>query len=150
MQTSYAKETWVGLFVLLGLICVAYLTVKLGKMELTGGSGYTVNAVFSDVSGLRSGAAVEISGVSVGKVSSIQLDPQYGTATVVLYLDQQVRLRDDTIAAIKTSGLIGDKYVKLILGGSPDYIEPGGRISDTQSALDIEDLIGKYAFGSVE
>ncbi|MDR2695923.1 MAG: outer membrane lipid asymmetry maintenance protein MlaD [Deltaproteobacteria bacterium] len=144
------KETAVGVFVLIGLLCVGYLTVKLGRMELLSDEGYRVIARFSSVTGLRVGADVEIAGVPVGKVFSIELAADSSAAVVVLRLRQDMRLADDTIAAIKTSGLIGDKYVNLVPGGSPDMIAPGGEIGETQSVIDIESLIGKFAFGGVK
>ena len=144
------RETAVGFFVLLGLLCVGYLTIKLGRMELLSDGGYRVVARFSSVSGLRVGADVEIAGVPVGKVASIELAKDASAAVVALRLQPQLRLSDDTIAAIKTSGLIGDKYVNLVPGGSPDMIGQGGEIHETQSVIDIESLIGKFAFGGMQ
>ena len=103
------KEVLVGLFVLIGLLCTAYLTIKLGRMEIGGGDGYTLQARFTSVSGLRTGAEVEIAGVRVGRVARIELDPSDAMAIVTLQLDKQVKLTDDVIASVKTSGLIGDK-----------------------------------------
>ena len=144
------KETVVGLFVLIGLLCVGYLTIKLGRMEVLSDEGYRVVARFSSVTGLRVGADVEIAGVPVGKVASIELAKDAPAALVTLRLQAHLRLAEDTIAAIKTSGLIGDKYVNLVLGGSPDIIAQGGEILETQSVIDIESLIGKFAFGGVK
>jgi phospholipid/cholesterol/gamma-HCH transport system substrate-binding protein len=150
MQKKYAKETWVGIFVLIGLLCVAYLTVQLGRMELLGGNYYTLTAKFTNISGLTSGASVEIAGVRVGQVTDISLDTTYGLAVVDMQIEKNVPLAADSIASIKTSGLIGDKYVKISMGGAPETLEDGGTITETESALDIESLISKYAFGSVE
>jgi phospholipid/cholesterol/gamma-HCH transport system substrate-binding protein len=144
------REAAVGVFVLVGLLCVGYLTIKLGRMELLSGEGYRVVARFSSVTGLRVGADVEIAGVPVGKVASIELAKDSAAALVVLRLRPDLRLAEDTIAAIKTSGLIGDKYVNLSPGGSPDMIAQGGEIGETQSVIDIESLIGKFAFGGVK
>ena len=144
------RETAVGVFVLVGLLCVGYLTIKLGRMELLSDEGYRVVARFSSVTGLRVGADVEIAGVPVGKVASIELAGDSPAALVVLRLRPDLRLAEDTIAAIKTSGLIGDKYVNLAPGGSPDMIAQGGEIGETQSVIDIESLIGKFAFGGVK
>lgn len=143
------KETAVGVFVLIGLLCVAYLTIKLGRMELSGADGYTVYARFASVSGLRPGAEVEIAGVRIGRVASIRLDPDKPLAVVALHLNKDVHLTDDVIASVKTSGLIGDKYINLTPGGSGDKLESGATITDTESALDIEELISKYVFGKV-
>ena len=146
---KYSLEFSVGVFVLVGLVCLGYLTVKLGKMELFGNDGYTVTARFASITGLKTGASVEISGVQVGKVTGISLDDKY-SAKVSLQISKAVTLSDDSIAAVKTSGLIGDKYVSISLGGSDDYLADGGEITETQSAVDIEALISKYVFGGVE
>ncbi len=138
------KETAVGFFVLLGLVCVAYLTIKLGRMELFNSDGYTVTASFTSVSGLRAGAEVEIAGVRVGRVKAIRLDGKTNRA-----VNKDVELTDDVIASVKTSGLIGDKYVSLEPGGSGAPLGNGGEITDTESAVDIESLISKYVFGKV-
>lgn len=146
---TFKKELGAGLFVLIGLLCVAWLTVRLGRMELAGGNGYSLEARFSSVSGLRNGAEVEIAGVRVGRVSGIRLDPQNPAAIVTLHLDKNVKLTDDVIASVKTSGLIGDKYINLEPGGSGSPLAPGDTIVDTESALDLEALISKYVFGKV-
>jgi phospholipid/cholesterol/gamma-HCH transport system substrate-binding protein len=144
------RETAVGVFVLIGLLCVGYLTIKLGRMELLSDEGYRVVARFSSVTGLRVGADVEIAGVPVGRVASIDLAKDASAAVVALRLQPHLRLSEDTIAAIKTSGLIGDKYISLAPGGSPDMIAQGGEIRETQSVIDIESLIGKFAFGGTQ
>ena len=146
------RETAVGLFVLLGLICVAYLTIKLGKMETFGGQGFELSANFDSVSGLRVGADVELSGVPVGRVVSIHLDPDpvRNQATVRLRLDNDLKLSDDSIASILTSGLIGDKFVSISRGGSERILAAGDTITETESAVDLGSLIGKYAFGGVK
>lgn len=146
---KYSKETSVGVFVLICLLCISYLTIKLGKMEVLGDDNYSVFARFNSVSGLRTGADVEISGVPVGKVASIRFDTKDGLAVVTLAIRKDVVLTDDVIASVKTSGLIGDKYIKLSLGGSPDQLESGDEITETESAVDIEELISKYVFGGV-
>lgn len=147
---KYTMETTVGVFVLAGLLCVAYLTIKLGKLEVIGGDDYSVVARFKDVTGLKSGAYVEMAGVRIGRVSAISLDPEDNTALVTLNVRKDVPLTDDTIASIKTSGLIGDKYVKISPGGSDQRLAPGGMITDTESSVDLGDLIGKYVFGGVK
>lgn len=146
---KYTKETSVGIFVLICLLCVGYLTIKLGKMEVLNNNGYTVFARFSSITGLRSGAEVEIAGVPVGKVGKITLDQDEGLALVELQIEKDIELSDDVIASVKTSGLIGDKYIKLSPGGSLDTLENGSEITDTESAVDIEELISKYVFGGV-
>lgn len=145
---TFSRETVVGFFVMVGLICVAYLTVKLGRMELFNSEGYILQASFSSVSGLRSGAEVDIAGVRVGRVKNIRLNENY-QAVVELQMDSNVKLTDDVIASVKTSGLIGDKYISLEPGGSGEMLKNGDEITDTESAVDIESLISKYVFGKV-
>lgn len=142
-------EMTVGVFVLAGLICVGYLTVKLGKMEWIGENYYTVYAHFQSVTGLKPGATIEIAGVQVGKIESISLDTRRQAALVKLEIQNGIELADDVIASVKTSGLIGDKYIKLSPGGSDEILGDGDFITETESALDIEELVSKYVFGSI-
>jgi phospholipid/cholesterol/gamma-HCH transport system substrate-binding protein len=143
-------ETAVGVFVLIGLICVAYLTVKLGKMEWFGDTYTVLNAQFDSVSGLKAGAQVEMAGVEIGRVAGIRLDNDRQVAIVQLKIKKDVVLTDDVIASVKTSGLIGDKFIKLTPGGSDIILKSGDSIIETESVLDIEDLVSKYVFGSAE
>ena len=147
---KYAMETMVGVFVLAGLLCVAYLTLKLGKLEVVGGDTYAVTARFKDVTGLKSGAYVEMAGVRIGRVTSINLDPKANMPIVTMDIQNGIKLTDDTIASIKTSGLIGDKFVKVSSGGSDAILKPGGMIVETEASVDLGDLIGKYVFGGVK
>jgi len=140
-------ELIVGFFVLVGLACLAYLAIHLGKMEVFG-SGYQVVAIFDNISGLKKGAAVEVAGVDVGRVETIRLSPG-DRAYVTLRLDRGLMLHDDAIASIRTKGIIGDKFVKLSPGGSEKVIPPGGKIRDTESAIDLEELISSYIHGKV-
>lgn len=145
----YSVEVAVGVFVLIGLVCIGYLTIKLGQMQWLGDNYYHVNARFQSVAGLRTGAQVEISGVQVGQVAAIELDPVRQVALVRLRILKEVELSDDVIASVKTSGLIGDKYVRLSPGGSDTLLADGDMIIETESALDVEELISKYVFGGV-
>ncbi len=142
-------ETAVGIFVLIGILCVAYLAIRLGRMEWFGGNYYKLSAYFTSVTGLKAGASVELAGVEVGRVDSIGLDMKTQMAVVQLKIENGLEIKDDAIAAIKTSGLIGDKFVSLTAGGSPQVLKPGDTIMDTQAPLDIEELIGKFVFGKV-
>lgn len=142
-------EMAVGIFVLIGILSVAYLTVKLGKLELLADNYYVLDARFQSVSGLKKGAQIEIAGVPVGKVDTITFDHERQVALVKLKIELGVVLTDDVIASIKTAGLIGDKYIKLSPGGSDTVLKAGDTIIETESALDIEELISKYAFGKV-
>jgi phospholipid/cholesterol/gamma-HCH transport system substrate-binding protein len=141
-------ETVVGLFVLLGIVCLAWLSVKLGKLEIVGSGYVPVHAEFSSASGLRKGASVEIAGVEIGKVDSIILDDY--KADVRLKIRTGVALQEDTIASIRTRGLIGDKFVNLSPGASDRLIPPGGKIRETESAVDLEGLIGEFIHGSAK
>lgn len=143
-------ETAVGVFVLIGLISVAYLTIKLGKMEWFGDNYYTLDSRFNSVSGLKAGAQVDMAGVVIGQVADIRLDNQRQVAIVSLKIKKGVMLTDDVIASVKTSGLIGDKYIRLSPGGSDRILKPGDMIIETESALDIEELVSKYVFGDAE
>jgi len=142
-------EMAVGLFVFIGILCVGYLTVKLGKMELLGKDYYHLKAQFASVTGLKVGANVEMAGVPIGKVEAISLDPENQTADVRLKIQGDVAVTEDTIASVKTAGLIGDKYIKLSPGGSDIILKSGDTLIETESALDIEELISKYVFGGV-
>lgn len=143
-------ETAVGVFVMIGLISVAYMTIKLGKMEWFGDGYYLLDARFDSVSGLKTGAQVDMAGVEIGQVADIRLDNERQVAVVQLKIREDVLLTDDVIASVKTSGLIGDKYIRLTPGGSDRILKPGGMIIDTESALDIEELVSKYVFGDAE
>jgi phospholipid/cholesterol/gamma-HCH transport system substrate-binding protein len=140
-------ELMVGLFIIAGIICLGYLSIKLGKMEVVGGKGYEIYAIFSNIGGLRTGSSIEIAGVDVGRVKNITLDNYL--AHVVLDLPRSVKIQEDAIALVKTKGLIGEKYIEITPGGSEKIIQPGGRIRETQPAVDLEGLISKYAFGKI-
>ncbi len=142
-------ETAVGIFVIIGIVCVGYLTIKLGKMELLGENHYPVRARFQSVSGLKPGAAVEMAGVQIGQVDAISLDHERLVAEVKMKIRNEITLTDDVIASVKTSGLIGDKYIKMSPGGSDVVLEAGDMIIETESAVDLEELISKYVFGGV-
>ncbi|UFS68698.1 outer membrane lipid asymmetry maintenance protein MlaD [Geomonas sp. RF6] len=144
-------ELTVGIFVLIGILCLAYLSLKLGKVELLGGDHYQVAADFDSVSGLKSGASVEIAGVQVGTVERIGLDPKgSGRARVYLKVQSGIKLQEDVIASIRSRGIIGDKFVLLQPGGSDTVLKPGGRIRETESAVDLEELLSKYIHGQVK
>jgi phospholipid/cholesterol/gamma-HCH transport system substrate-binding protein len=144
---KFDLELTVGLFIIAGMICLGYLSIKLGKMEVIGGKGYDIYALFSDTGGLKSGSPIIIAGVDVGRVKSITLDNYQ--ARVILHLTENLKIQEDAIASIKTKGLIGEKYVEITPGGSEKVIEPGGRIRETQPAVDLEELISNYVFGKI-
>jgi phospholipid/cholesterol/gamma-HCH transport system substrate-binding protein len=126
------------------------MTVKLGNVSLLGGDTYVLQARFATVSGLKIGSPVEIYGIQVGRVDKLEIDPQKQLAWVELGIRNGINVYDDGSASIKTAGLIGDKFIKVDPGGSGNLLKPGGTITETSSALDIEDLIGRYAFGEVK
>ena len=140
-------ELTVGAFVLVGLACLAYLAIHLGTMEVWGG-GYQISATFDNVGGLKLGATVEVAGVDVGRVERIRLSSG-DRARVVIQLEPGIKIYDDAIASIRTKGIIGDKYVKLSPGSSEKLVPPGGTIHDTESAVELEELISKYIHGKV-
>jgi len=141
-------ETAVGLFLLAGILCLAYLSIRLGKLELVGGDSVPVTARFSSVAGLKAGTDVEIAGVPVGKVDSISIRDYQ--ADVRMRIQRGIVLPDDTIASVKTRGLIGDVYISLSPGASDRRIPPGGRIRETEAAVDLEGLIGQFVHGSAK
>ncbi len=143
------RNAVIGVFVAIGLACTGYLTIKLGRMEVFGNSGYTVSAKFTSVAGLRVGATVEIAGVSIGRVSAIRLNSEDFSALVDMRIDEGVPLSEDSMASVKTSGLIGDKYIAITPGGADERLAAGSMITDTESSLDLESLIGKVVFGGV-
>ena len=140
-------ELGVGVFVILGVLALAYLSIKLGRVELFGGGGYVVTADFSSVGGLKSGSTVEIAGVEVGRVEAITLADYQ--ARVIMRINHGVKIQEDSIVSIKTKGLIGEKYVRVNPGGSDRVIPPGGRIREVEAPVDLEELISKYVFGKV-
>ena len=147
---KYPKETVVGLFVLAGLVCVAYMAVKLGDVSIFGDDTYTLYARFNKITGLHTGNPVDVLGLEVGRVRGMRIDQQNQKVVVTLQIRKGIRIYDDAIASIKTEGLIGDKYVDIDAGGGGEPLKPGGTIIETVAPVDIGDLIGKYAFGSVE
>jgi phospholipid/cholesterol/gamma-HCH transport system substrate-binding protein len=141
-------ELIVGVFVLVGIVCLGYLSIKLGKLELISGDIYEVEAPFNSASGLKPGAAVEIAGVEVGRVKSILL--KNDQAVVRLAVRNEIKLYSDTFASIKTRGIIGEKFLALSPGGGGDPLQAGGTIRDTESGLDLEELVSQYVHGKVK
>jgi len=138
-------ELVVGIFVLVGLACLGYLSIKLGKLEVVGRGLYEVEADFTSASGLKAGSTIEIAGVEVGRVKKIELKDY--RASVTLAVHDSIKLYTDTIASIKTRGIIGEKYVSLSPGGGGDPLPRGAKIRDTESGLDLEELVSQYIHG---
>ena len=147
MMDSRKTELSVGFFLLVGLACLAYLSLSLGHVRIWGDSAYLVQASFSNVNGLKTKAAVTMAGVQIGRIERIQLKD--GSALVSMRINKDVRLEEDAIASVKSTGIIGDKYIAITRGASDVYIPKGGKIMDTQPPVDLEELIGKYVFGKV-
>ena len=140
-------EIVVGVFVLVGVLCLGYLSIKLGKLEMIGGDVYEIEAQFNSASGLKPGSTIEIAGVEVGRVRGITLVED--RARVKLAVNKTVKLYTDTIASIKTRGIIGEKFLALNPGGGGDPLKPGDIIRDTESGLDLEELVSQFVHGKV-
>lgn len=146
---KYTQETFVGIFVVVGLFAIAYMTVKLGNIGFLGENSYSLYAKFSSVTGLRVGNPVNMLGLEIGRVQSFKMDQENQVAVVELKINNGINIYDDAIASIKTEGLIGDKFISIDAGGSGDLLKNGDIIVDTESPTDIMDLVSKYAFGDV-
>ena len=146
---KYTMETTVGLFLVFGLLCVGYMTVKLGHVSLLGDNTYSLFARFTTVSGLRAGSPVDMLGIAVGQVGRLTMDQKDQKVVVEIRIQKDIKVYDDAIVSIKTEGLIGDMFLSIDPGGAGKLLGPGGTITETQPAVDIVDLIGKYAFGEV-
>ena len=144
---KFDLELAVGLFIIAGIVCLGYLSIKLGKMEVVGERGYEIYGVFSNVGGLKVGSSIEIAGVNVGRVKRITLENYQ--ANVVLNLPKGLKIQEDAIVSVKTKGLIGEKYIEITPGGSEKIVQPRGRIRETQPAIDMEELISKFIFGKI-
>ena len=142
----YGKKTEisVGLFMIAGIACLVYLSVNLGDVDLFGSDSFIINARFNSIEGLEVAASVEIAGVPVGKVKKITLEDNQ--ALIQMEIKKGIQITDDTIASIRTKGVIGDKFVKLSPGGSEEFLEDHDILMDTESAISLEELVSKYIF----
>jgi phospholipid/cholesterol/gamma-HCH transport system substrate-binding protein len=145
---KFDLELAVGFFLLLGILSLAYISINLGELKIVSRNAYTVYAEFEKAGGIKPKAIVEIAGVEVGTVKSVRITRDY-RAKVAIEIDKNIKLQEDSIASIKTKGLIGEQYVQISPGGSDKMIQNGGTIRETESAIDIEELISKYVFGKV-
>lgn len=153
MQTASTKlELGVGAFILMGFACaIALAFASTDSKNRLQGESYEVTARFSNTGELKVRAPVKIAGVKVGEVSGIQLDPDRFEALVTLRVARAAGgIPADTSAAIYTSGLLGERYIGLLPGGDPEPLQPGDEVMFTQSAVVLEQLIGKYMFGSAD
>ena len=140
-------ELSVGLFLIAGIICLGYLSIKLGKMEILGSKGYEIYGLFSNSGGIKKGSSISIAGVEVGRVRTLTLEGYQ--ARIVMNLPEDVKIQEDSIASIKTKGLIGEKFIEITPGGSEKILGPGDRIRETQPAVDFEGLLSNYVFGKI-
>ncbi len=141
-------ELYVGLFVMIGIISMGYLILTIGEVSFYPKNTYSVYGYFSSISGLKQGARVELAGVEIGNVSKISIDRERLVAKLIFSLNGDIELSDDSIASVKTSGIIGQKYIDILPGGSDDILVDGDEISNTESSLDIESLVRKFIFSN--
>ncbi|WP_319589009.1 outer membrane lipid asymmetry maintenance protein MlaD [uncultured Desulfobulbus sp.] len=142
-------EIFVGFFLIVGFLALGWLALQLGEVPwLTGSKTYVIRAAFNNISGVKSGADVQIAGVTVGKVQQLELSKE-NQAMVGMQINREVAIPVDSIASVKSQGIIGDKYIQITLGGDESLYKPGETIVDTESAVDLESLISKFAFGQV-
>lgn len=146
-MNSKHLELTVGVFLVIGALCLAYLSVGIARKDFFNSGGYDVQAVFSNCNGLRPGSPILIAGVQVGRVKHIALEDY--EAKVQMVIDSKIALQKDTIASIRTKGLIGEKYIELTPGAADEQIRPGGTIHQTEPTLDIESLIAKFVQGNL-
>jgi len=146
---KYSIPVAAAIFVMIGLLCVGYMTVKLGKASFGRKNVFTLYARFSTVSGLKIGSIVDIYGIEVGRVAALTIDTDGQMAVVRMDISKGTKFYDDASATVKSSGVLGDKYVKIDPGGSGKALKPGDFIAKTSVPADIEDVIGKFAFGDV-
>lgn len=146
MYASRTTQLVVGIFAVLGIAAMAFLSLRLGKVELFAPPSYRIYANFDNIAGLKDGADIEIAGVPVGKVVSIALNQE--RARVAMRIDKGVKVDEDAVAAIRTRGIIGDKYVAISPGASEKYVSNDGTLRQTESSFVLEDAIGQLISGS--
>ena len=147
MHSSRGRDLGVGVFVLLGLVALAYLSLQVGGLSYKGRGGMRLSATFEEIGGLKERAPVRVSGVWVGQVASIRLADDL-RATVILDVDPSLELSADTAAAIRTNGLLGDQFVALEPGGEEELLRSGDQLAFTESALNLEKLVGTFVHGN--
>ncbi len=142
-------EFFVGLFLIIGFLSFAWLALQLGEVPwLTKSRSYIVYAEFDNISGVKSGSEIQIAGVVIGTVRDISLN-EYDLARAAFQINNDVKLAVDSIASVRSQGLIGDKFIQIIPGGDTEFYAPGDTIMDTESSIDLESLISRFAFGQV-
>lgn len=141
-------ELVTGIFVIIGIASFTWLAISVAGATFTEKPGYTLSARFTSISGLREGAIVEGAGVRIGTVSAIEFDADAFEAIVYLRINEGVPIQEDAIAGIRTQGIIGEKYIKIIPGGFDELLTDGMEIYETESAISLEELVSKYIFNS--
>ncbi len=149
MQVYRRAEMTVGVFVFVGLLAIGWLAIIVGQGGGLGQSGYTLAADFDDVGGVRTGGDIMMAGVIIGRVDSVQLTDN-DHATMILRIHEGVKITEDAFASVRTKGIIGDRYIRISQGAEDTFLEPDSEIEETESAINIEDLISKYIFSSEE
>jgi len=149
MQAYRKVEMSVGVFVFLGLLSIGWLALKLGQVGGLGQSGYTLSADFDDAGGVRNGSDIMMAGVIIGRVDKVTLTNN-DHATMILRIHDGVRIADDSFASVRTKGIIGDRYIRITQGADDTFLDAGSEIEETESAINIEDLISKYIFKGKE
>lgn len=143
-------DIFVGIFLIIGFAALTWLALQLGEVSwLTGSRTYPLKAEFTNVSGVKAGADVQVAGVKIGTVEDLSLNED-AYAVITMMIDNSVEVPVDSIASVKSQGIIGDKFIEISLGGDTETFQPGEIIRDTEPAVDIESLISKFAFGKVE
>lgn len=147
---SNVADAVVGIFLVLGFIAMGWLALQLGEVPfLTGAKTYVLKAEFGNISGVKEGADVQIAGVKVGTVRKLHLTDD-AFAVVAMQINREIQVPLDSIASVKSKGIIGDKFIQISLGGDDRMFQEGDTVTDTESAVDLESLISKFAFGQVK
>jgi phospholipid/cholesterol/gamma-HCH transport system substrate-binding protein len=149
-MNEYKKvEMIVGAFVLVGIISISWMAIKLGQIGGMGTSGYALEAVFTDAGGMRAGSDVMMAGVVIGRVSDVVVNDR-SRAKLTLLINDNIPITSDAIASVRTKGIIGERYVRISQGGDDEMLQAGDEIEETESAINIEDLVSKYIFSSTK
>lgn len=146
---TFDREVAVGIILLLGVAALIYISLNLGQLSFGQTQGYIVQAEFPNAGGLQDGALVELAGVEIGRVASVTLTNTYN-ARVILRILPTIALQEDVRAAIKSKGLIGERYVEISPGKGTAPLPSGGTIRETEAPVDIQEVITKFIFGNVE
>ncbi len=149
MQAYKRIEITVGIFVFLGFLAISWTAIKIGQIGGIGASGYTLSATFDNVGGVRHGSDVMLAGIVIGRVDKVELT-ENEKATLVLRIHDGVQITEDAFASVRTKGIIGDRYIRISQGMEDTMLESGDEIEETESAINLEDLISKYIFSGKE